>query len=90
MNTIDALDTPIPTDGGILIVPKYDEGDFRVEWKPEKSEQVESARRQFVELKAKGYKAYRVDPKSNEKGELIKEFDPAASKIVMIAPFAGG
>lgn len=75
---------------GVLIIPKWDEGDSTVGWNKDKPNEVEAARKQFVDMKAQGYKAYRVDPKSGEKGEVIKEFDPKAEKIVMLPAFAGG
>jgi hypothetical protein len=90
MNLIDALDAPAPEGRGLLIIPKWDEGDSRIEWDPEKKEQADAAREHFVKLKAQGYKAYRVDPKNGEKGELLKEFEPKAGKIVMLPAFAGG
>lgn len=92
MNVIDALDAAGPALGstGVLIVPKWDEGDVRQEWDRNKKDEVEAARKLFVDLKAKGYKAYRLDPKSGAKGDIIKEFDPNAEKIVMAPPFAGG
>jgi hypothetical protein len=90
MNTIEAIDTPTNPGRGVLIVPKWDEGDFRSEWDHKNSDQTEAARKQFIDLKAKGYKAFRIDPKSSEKGEVLKEFDPKAEKIIMVPPFAGG
>lgn len=91
MSVVSALDSPCPPEGlCVMIIPKWDEGDTRIEWDPKQTDQVEAARKHFVDLKAKGYKAYRVDPKSSEKGELIKEFDPKIEKLVMIPAFAGG
>lgn len=92
MSVIDALDSAGPSSGksGVLIIPKWDEGDVRCEWDKKRKDEVEAARKQFVELKAKGYKAYRVDPKNGETGAVIKEFDEQIEKIVMVPPFAGG
>jgi len=90
MSLSSAFDGPTTPGIGVLIVPLWDEGDLRVEWSKDKPDEISSARDQFVKLKAKGYRAYRVDPKSSEKGELLKEFDHTAEKIVMIPQFAGG
>ena len=90
MNTIEALDVPVPPGLSVLIIPRWDEGDTRLEWAPDKPKEIEAARAAFIKLKAEGYQAYRIDPKSGEKGEKIKEFDEKAQKIVMIPPFAGG
>lgn len=75
---------------GVMIVPKWDEGDTEIKWNKDKSGEVDAAKKHFLDLKAQGYAAYRVDPKNGEKGEKIKEFDAKAEKIVMIPPFAGG
>jgi len=92
MSTIDAIDSQGPSEGmtGVIILPKWDEGDLRTEWNSKNESETEAARKQFVDMKANGYKAYRIDPKNGEKGELLKEFDPKAEKIVLVMPFAGG
>lgn len=90
MSLSSAFDAPATQGSGVMIIPRWDEGDFRVEWNKDKESEVTAARDQFVKLKAQGYKCYRVDPKSSERGELIKEFDPKAEKLVMIPAFAGG
>jgi hypothetical protein len=65
------------------------EGDFKTIWDSEKPEEVEAAKKTFDDLKKKGYAAYRVK-KNGEKGEVIKEFDPGAEKIILAPLMAGG
>ena len=64
-------------------------GDTRVMWDPYRKDEVDAARKQFDELKKKGYLAYSVK-KKGEPGEQIREFDPQAGKIIMAPPMQGG
>lgn len=73
-----------------MIVPSWDEGHAEIRWKKNDPKDIEIARTTFVEKKAKGYMAYRVDPKTGDKGEVLKEFDPNAEQIILLPPFAGG
>lgn len=65
------------------------EGDLKTVWDSDRPEEVKAARAQYDDLKAKGYLAFKVK-KDGEKGELIKEFDPEAEKIIMTPPVRGG
>lgn len=64
-------------------------GDTKTIWDKDNATEVEVARETFAKLKKKGYLAYRVK-KDGEKGEVIKEFDPDAEKIILAPPMAGG
>lgn len=64
-------------------------GDTRLEWDPERRDEVDAARKMFAELKAKRYLAYRCDADGN-RGEVIREFDPEAERIVMTPQLVGG
>jgi hypothetical protein len=64
-------------------------GDTRMIWSPDSPDEVENARTTFNNLRAKGYLAYRVD-KSGDKGEVIREFDANAGKIILAPQMAGG
>jgi hypothetical protein len=79
-----------PTFTGVLIVPSWDEGHAEFAWDKKNEIDTAAARKHFVELKAKGYMCYRVDPKSGDKGEVVKEFDPTAEKLIMVPPIIGG
>jgi hypothetical protein len=65
------------------------EGDTKLIWDKAKRAEVDAARKLFAELKDKRYLAYAVK-KSGEKGEIIREFDPDAEKIIMAPPIVGG
>lgn len=65
-------------------------GDIRTIWDPNNEAEVASARRQFDDLVGGGrYLAFRVAP-GGSKGEQIRTFDPAAEKIILTPPMAGG
>ena len=64
-------------------------GDTKIIWDPDKSDEVETARATFNNLKKKGYLAYKVDRKG-DKGEVIREFDPNAEKMILAPQTVGG
>lgn len=78
----------VMTRRGVMHV-QDDTGDTRVQWDPNKPEEVEGARRQFETLTKGGYLAYKVMA-GGGKGEQIRDFDPSAEKIILAAPMAGG
>jgi hypothetical protein len=65
-------------------------GDTRIMWDPRSKDEVATAKAAFDAAKKKGMLAYAVDPESADKGEVIREFDPQAGKIIMSRPLAGG
>ncbi len=65
-------------------------GDTRTMWDPNVDEEVKAAKAQFDSLKKKGYLAYRVDPDTGNKGQVMREFDPKAGKIIMQPQMVGG
>ena len=65
-------------------------GDTRIMWDPKNKDEVATAKAAFDAAKKKGMLAYSVDPESADKGEVIREFDPKAGKIIMTKPLAGG
>lgn len=73
-----------PGDFEIAIMGR--EGDTKVIWNPQNTDEVENARRTFVDLRAKGYLAFRVQAEGGDKGEQITEFDPQAGKMILMVP----
>jgi hypothetical protein len=65
-------------------------GDMKIIWSSDNEDEVAQARKTFDDMRAKGYAAYRVEGKKGEKGEVIREFDPAAEKIIMAPAMVGG
>lgn len=64
-------------------------GDTKIIWDPEKPDEVEHARETFNKLKKKGYLAYSVNRKG-DKGEVLREFDPEAEKMILAPQTVGG
>lgn len=64
-------------------------GDTRIIWDPENEEEVENARRTFNELREKRFVAYAVRA-GGGKGEVIRQFDPEAEKLILAPPLVGG
>lgn len=64
-------------------------GDTKLIWDPDKADEVEHARETFTKLKKKGYMAYSVNRKG-DKGEVMREFDPDAEKMILAPQMVGG
>jgi hypothetical protein len=65
------------------------EGDTKIIWDSDNSDEVANARRSFDELRGKGFTAYRVDDKG-DRSAIIREFDPTAEKLILRPAMAGG
>ena len=65
------------------------EGDTKVMWDPQNSDEVEAAEDQFDRLVKKGFTAFAVK-KDGEKGKKITSFDAEAGKIIMVPKMVGG
>ena len=65
-------------------------GDQKVMWDSSVPDEVDAARATFDSLKKKGYLAYRAEGKKGEQGTQIREFDPAAERIILVKPHQGG
>lgn len=64
-------------------------GDTRIEWNKDNPTEVELARKNFDEHKAKRYLAYKTRS-DGSKGTLLRDFDPEAERIVMSPQLVGG
>ena len=65
-------------------------GESKIIWSADNEDEIEVAREMFEKLKKKGYVGYRVEGKKGEKGEVVREFDPAAERLIMAPPMKGG
>ena len=88
MNLVEELIIPEGKTGILACMGK--EGDIKVTWDHTSKDEVDAARAQFDSLKKKGYIAYKVEGPKGEKGEVLKEFDPHASRIILAPPMRGG
>ncbi len=75
-------------DGRELIVLDAS-GDTRLIWDPDKPDEVANAKDTFTKLKANGYLAYAVNRKG-DKGEVLREFDADAEKMILAPQTVGG
>lgn len=64
-------------------------GDLKVVWSATNPDEVESARRQFEELRKKGFSAFEVG-RLGKAGTRMDEFDPEAEKVILTPPLRGG
>ena len=68
-------------------------GDTKIIWSRDNADEVEMARKQFAEYRRKGFAAFRVIGKGEnrgDKGEQIHEFDATAERIIFVPPMVGG
>jgi hypothetical protein len=83
-------DVEVPAGHGMMSTLKAEHGDLRVMWDPAVQDEVEAARAQFDELRGKGYLAYRAQGRRGSRGEVIREFDPDAERIILVRQNVGG
>lgn len=87
MQTVETL-ADVPKGHSVMEIMDRT-GDTKKIWDPNKPVEVEDARRSFEELRKKGYAAYKVN-EDGTAGEVIREFDPSAGRVIMRPPMAGG
>jgi hypothetical protein len=64
-------------------------GDTKIMWDSDNQDEVGTARDTFTKLIKAGYKAFSVK-RDGEAGREVKEFDPAAEKLILIPQMRGG
>lgn len=66
-------------------------GDSRIMWDPSRPDEVDVARASFDAAKEKGMLAYSVDANDvNKRGEVVREFDATAGKLILVPQTVGG
>lgn len=83
-----AVDEAVP-EGKHVIHELDGSGDVRTVWDPEDEADVEMARNLFKKAMKAGRVAYAVK-RNGDKGEVVKEFDPSAEKLIFAPAMAGG
>lgn len=76
-----------PFTGTLCVLDRT--GDTKVIWDSKNADEVAAAKAAFDTLKKKGFLAYTVS-KDGSKGEVIREFDETAERIIMSPPMQGG
>lgn len=87
--TAQVEDIEVPEGKG-LISSLDRSGDVRHMWDKNNEDEVEAAEALFDRLRESGHIAYRAVGKKGEKGEVIREFDPEAERIIMVKQLVGG
>lgn len=84
-------DTDVAVDGPAHLMHELDNsGDTRVTWDPDNEDEVSAARDTFNRLTKQGYKAFRATSSGDKTGDLLREFDPQARRIVLFKRLVGG
>ena len=83
------LEEPVP-EGMHELAVMDPTGDTKTIWDPNNEDEVAEAKGTFDRLKAKGFAAFRVTGPKGEQGEILREFDPKAGRMIMIPALAGG
>lgn len=78
----------LPDDVGVMAILDST-GDTRHTWNRNNTEEVDTMRGIFDDMKAKGYQAFSVK-RNGEKGARITAFDPEAEKIIFAPALVGG
>lgn len=66
-----------------------EKGDTKTIWDSDNADEVAAAKKQFDDLRAKGFLAFKVK-KDGDKGDLVTTFDPTAEKYILTPPVRGG
>jgi hypothetical protein len=82
----------VPPGHGVISTLRAEDGDFRLTWDPAKPDEVENARQAFRDLRASGHAMEAVEPGRRGRREIIRDFDPAAGALQVVAhrPLRGG
>jgi hypothetical protein len=66
------------------------EGDTKIVWDAENPDEVAIAKKAFDTARKKGMLAYSAQGAKGERGAQIREFDPDAERIILVAALQGG
>lgn len=86
MSTIETTQAP---NQRVMRIMDPKEGDLKIVWDSDNTDEVAQAKKTFDELRKKGMAAFRVN-KKGEKTKTLSEFDPDAEAMVLAPPIAGG
>ncbi len=64
-------------------------GDLKIEWDPNRPDEVAHARKCFDDAQKKGMLIYKMD-RYGKKGEVLTTFDPLAERIIATPRQVGG
>ena len=64
-------------------------GHTTTQWNPNNPDEVAVAEATFKAMTAKGYRAFKVDT-VEQRGGIMREFDPAVAKMILVPHMQGG
>ena len=66
-------------------------GDTRMMWDKDNADEVKAARAHFDDLvNRQRFRAFRAVGKDGNQGDRMREFDPAAERIILVRQLQGG
>jgi len=74
----------------MLHLPTHEDGDQRIMWDKNNTDEVSAARRTYTDLTKKGYSAFVAEGKRGDQGRRLTEFDPDAERIILLKANQGG
>jgi len=89
MTTLVEESNKVEDEGTHVLAILDKTGDTRIIWDPDNETEVENARRTFDELIKKRFQAFKVKG-NGQKGEVVREFDPEAEKLILAPALVGG
>lgn len=84
-----AEEEKLPPDMNCIYTPDQS-GDSRFMWNRNIRDEVESARKHFESLIAKGYAAFKAIGEEGTKGSQVHKFDESLERVIMTPPMKGG
>lgn len=81
---------PVPDGKTGILHELCKKGDVPVMWNKDEPDEVAVARKAFDDARKAGFMAYKAEGKDGHRGEVIKRFDPAAERIILVKQHQGG
>ena len=82
----------VPEGHSIFRILSQEKGDERLTWCSQSLQEIQAAKKMFVDLIKKGLKPFRVGIDGKATSEVMDEFDPSAEEVIFLpqALVAGG
>lgn len=81
---------PIPEGKTGIMHQLCSKGDVPIMWNKDNTDEVAIARKAFDDARKAGFIIYRAEGKDGHRGEVVKRFDPADERLIMVRQHVGG
>lgn len=81
---------PIPEGKTGIMHQLCNKGDVPIMWNRNEPEEVAIARKAFDDARKAGFIIYKAEGKDGHRGEVVKRFDPADERLIMVRQHVGG